>query len=174
GLCRGRRRGADARCPTRERSVPGRGWRALMTGDELVERFEAGTLPESCFGHAEHVQAAWVYLRRHPFLEASARFRAGLQEFASRLGKADRYHETITWAYLVLIHERLQRLREHPSWEQFAAANRDLLDWKSSILARYYRPETLGSPLARRIFLFPDNLPVAADPSSAGGQRGTG
>jgi hypothetical protein len=124
----------------------------------LVERLEAGTLPESCFRHTEHVRAAWVYLRRHPFLDAVARFRAALREFAGRLGKADRFHETITWAYLVLIHERLHRSEHQQSWEQFAAANTDLLDWNRSVLTRYYRAETLRSALARRVFLLPDNL----------------
>jgi hypothetical protein len=130
-----------------------------MTDDELVRRFEAGTLPESSFRHVDHVHTAWLYLQELPLLEAIARFQTGLREFAARLGKADRYHETITWAYLVLIHERLQRIDCRHNWEQFAAANADLLDWKSSVLSRYYRGETLRSKLARRVFLLPDNLP---------------
>jgi hypothetical protein len=129
-----------------------------MTGEELVRQFEAGTLPESDFRHVDHIHVAWVYLQEHPLLEAIARFRIGLREFAGRLGKTARFHETITWAYLVLVHERL-RQSDHPhSWQQFAAANADLLDWKCSILRRYYLDETLSSDLARRIFLLPDNL----------------
>lgn len=129
-----------------------------MTSDELVRRFEMGTLPESSFRHVEHIHIAWLYLQEFPYLEAIARFQTGLREFASRLGKANRYHETITWAYLVLIYERVQRMNGRHSWEQFAAANADLLDWKSSVLSRYYRGETLRSELARRVFLLPDNL----------------
>jgi hypothetical protein len=41
-------------------------------------------------------------------------------------------------------------------WEEFAARNPDLLEWKDGILGRYYRQETLKSELARSIFLFPD------------------
>lgn len=37
-------------------------------------------------------------------------------------------------------------------------AHADLFDWKNSILLRYYRPETLHSDLARRIFLMPDRF----------------
>src|SRR5262249_22934763 len=137
-----------------------------MTDSELLERFEAGTLPESCFRHVQHVRVAWLYLRNHPFLQAVARFRTALREFAARLGKADRFHETITWAYLVLVHERLHRIGSQRSWDKFAAANADLLDWNNSILTHYYRPETLRSPLARRIFLLPDNL-QPAEPRTA-------
>jgi len=55
----------------------------------------------------------------------------------------------------VLIHERIRR-DPAQSWDDFVAANGDLLRWNPSILDDYYRPETLSSPLARSIFVFPD------------------
>ena len=33
-----------------------------MTTEELLDQFEAGTLPAEGFHHAQHVQAAWGYL----------------------------------------------------------------------------------------------------------------
>jgi hypothetical protein len=42
------------------------------------------------------------------------------------------------------------------SWEDFCRDNPDVLTWRPSILDRYYRPETLGSDLARRVFVLPD------------------
>ena len=42
-----------------------------------------------------------------PPLDALARFTAGLQRFATFHGHPGLYHETITWAYLFLIHERM-------------------------------------------------------------------
>jgi hypothetical protein len=36
--------------------------------------------------------------------------------------------------------------------------NTDLLCWDDNILEKYYRPETLASELAKRVFLFPDKL----------------
>ena len=65
------------------------------------------------------------------------------------------YHETITWAYVALIHERVER-RPAAHWEEFCRLNPDLLSWRPSILDRYYRPETLASDLARRVFVLPD------------------
>jgi hypothetical protein len=32
----------------------------------------------------------------------------------------------------------------------------DLLTWRPSVLDEYYTPETIGSDLARRVFLLPD------------------
>jgi hypothetical protein len=121
----------------------------------FVRAFEAGTLAPEAFHHSEHVRLAWLYLREHAPPLALARFTDGLRRYATLQGKPDRYHETITWAYLLLIHERMARGAE-ATWDQFAAANPDLLRWKPSILDGYYRPETLASPLARRVFLLPD------------------
>ena len=89
------------------------------------------------------------------------RFCAALQRFATAQGKPHLYHETITWAYLFLIRERMLRVERRQTWEDFAAANQDLLIWergKSGILSRYYRPETLGSSDARSAFLLPDKF----------------
>ena len=42
------------------------------------------------------------------------------------------------------------------NWEDFAASNMDLLQWKGGVLSRYYDEATLESDLAREVFLFPD------------------
>ena len=65
------------------------------------------------------------------------------------------YHETITWSLLLLIHERSRR-EPAISWEQFASRNSDLLTWRPSPLDRYYRPGTLASEFARRVFVLPE------------------
>jgi hypothetical protein len=127
-----------------------------LTDDDFVARFEDCTLPNSAFHHRDHVRLAWIYLRRHPPLEALARFAAGLRRFATANGHPGLYHETITWAFLLLIRERMERGGAGGTWEDLARANPDLLAWKPSILDRYYRPETLGSELARRVFVMPD------------------
>ena len=125
-----------------------------MTDDELIGYFEAAQEPPGGFHHREHVRVAWIYLRRDAMPVALDRFRAGLRRFAEAHGKPERYHETITTAYVLLIAERMQ---ETPaSWETFAEAHPDLLGWSPSILDRYYTPETLKSERARREFVAPD------------------
>jgi hypothetical protein len=123
-----------------------------MNDRELVERFEACTLDS--FHHADHVHVAWCYLRQLPFAAAAERFTTALRRFAANAGRPELYHETITWAYLVLIRERMSR-GEQEDFETFRADNPDLFTWKPSILDRYYAPEVLGSDLAKRAFLLP-------------------
>jgi hypothetical protein len=99
---------------------------------------------------------AFLYLNRYPALEALARFSSSLARFAAANGKPGLYNETVTWAFLLLIRERMARAGVPQTWPQFAADNVDLMSWKDNVLKRYYRDETLKSELARKTFLLPD------------------
>ncbi len=127
-----------------------------MTDDEFIASFEDGSLAAENFHHADHVKIAFLYLSRYPALEALQRFSISLANFAAANGKAGLYHETITWAFVLLIRERMARAGGRQTWSEFAAGNPDLLNWKDNILKKYYRSETLSSDLARTSFLFPD------------------
>jgi hypothetical protein len=127
-----------------------------MDDKDFIRRFEECTLPGSEFHHRDHVRLAWLYLREHPPLSALTRFTEGLKRYAAANGHDGLYHETITWAYLLLIRERTARDGAGETFEEFAAENPDLLTWRPSILASYYREETLASELARRVFVMPD------------------
>lgn len=98
-----------------------------------------------------------MFVQKYGMPGALAEFTAAIKRFADAKGATGLYHETITWAFLLLIAERQAR---HPAvtWEQFASANPDLLVWKPSILERYYSNELLASDLARRTFLMPDRI----------------
>ncbi len=127
-----------------------------MTGDELIKQFEDGATPAGTFHHADHVRLAFEYLRRYSVLEALQRFSDALKRFAAAQGKAQLYHETITWAYLLLIRERIARAGRSQTWQEFADRNPDLLIWKGGVLGTLYRQETLDSDLARHTFVLPD------------------
>ena len=133
-----------------------------MNDNEFLAAFEDCSLQNANFHHADHVRMAFIYLRRYPPAEALQRFADSLKRFAAFHGKPDRYHETITWAFLLLIRERLARQSasdtDIPEWERFAAQNPDLLNWKNNVLKQYYTEETLASDLARKTFVFPDRL----------------
>lgn len=122
----------------------------------LVAAFEARTAPNAGFHHADHVRVAWVYLGRLPLLAAAGRFVANLKRFAAAHGKPQLYHETITLAYLLLIHDRIVTRGRGRSWSEFAGANPDLLSWRPSILDRYYSSTRLESQVARDTFVWPD------------------
>lgn len=126
-----------------------------MQDEQFIAEFQAGTLEP--FHHLDHVRMAWLYLQRAGVLAAIANFTADLKNFAAAKGQPNLYHETITWGYLLLIHERMAQ-RPAQDWAAFAAGNPELLTWEQSILRKYYRAETLASDRARRMFVFPDNL----------------
>ncbi len=124
---------------------------------ELLDRFVDTTLPADQFHHRQHVQVAWLFVRNHGMPAALAEFSAAIKRFADAKGAAGLYHETITWAFLLLIADRQARAPVD-TWEDFEAANPDLLTWKPSILSRYYSRELLASDLAKRTFLMPDKI----------------
>jgi len=128
----------------------------MTTGDELIKQFEDGTTPADTFHHADHVRLGFEYLCRYAALEALEKFSAALKRFAAAQGKPQLYHETITWAYLLLIRERMAGAGGSQTWEEFAERNPDLLIWKGGVLATLYRQETLDSELARHTFVLPD------------------
>jgi hypothetical protein len=130
--------------------------RPELTDEQRIAQFESAAISPDSFHHADHVRLAFAYLRQYPLLEALEKFPTALRRFATHHGKPNLYHQTITWAYIFLIHERLSRAPRQQTWEEFAEANPDLLTWKSGILTKYYADETLQSDLAKRVFIFPD------------------
>ena len=131
---------------------------ALMNDEEFIAGFEACTLPAEGFHHEQHVRVVWLYLRRYPVLETIMKFSESLKRFATANGKPNLYHETITWAYVFLIHERIKRNGQEQNWQEFVETNADLFDWKDNILKSYYHEETIRSDFARRTFVFPDRF----------------
>ena len=129
-----------------------------MSDEEFINQFETCTFPAASFHHREHAKVVWFYLQRSSVLETLARFSDNLKRFAAANGKANRYHETITWSYVFLINERMERNGKGSGWDNFAKNNADLLSWKSNILKSYYSEQTLSSELARKTFVFPEKF----------------
>jgi hypothetical protein len=124
-----------------------------MTDDELIAALEDTTLPETRFDHTAHLRTAYLLLRRDGFPSAIARMSSALKRYAASKGKADRYHETITVAYLALVQQHMAMRGDADGWPHFARANPELFDRR--LLQHYYRDETLRSDLARRTFVMP-------------------
>jgi len=123
----------------------------------LLDSFIDTTLPADQFHHEQHMHVAWLFVRTHGMPAALGEFATAIKRFADAKGASGLYHQTITWTFLLLIAEREAR-QPAASWEAFAHANGDLLQWKPSILDRYYSKELLASDLARRTFVMPDRV----------------
>ena len=135
----------------------------MLADEELLRGFETASLPDAAFRHRDHVRVAWMFVKRHGLPDALGEFSQALQRFAAAKGSPQLYHETITWAFLLLIGDRLARTPA-ATWAEFAARNADLLTWKPSVLDRYYQSETLWSDLARRTFVWPDKQGLQSTP----------
>ena len=121
-----------------------------MNDAQFLEALESCRLAPDLFSHREHVRAAFLYLERLPFGAAIDRMRATLQRYCAALGRADRYHETLTVAFMCLVNAHRQRAG-YGDWSEFARLNPELFD--SGVLGQYYEPATLASPLARTTFV---------------------
>jgi hypothetical protein len=128
-----------------------------VTRDDLAfaRAFARGALPSGDFSHRGHLRVAWVYLRQRPFARAALCFGRHLRRYAGSLGAAGKYHETLTWAYLVLINERLQAAPPGESFEGFLERCPELADPKGGLIGRYYDKAQLASPSARQAFVLP-------------------
>jgi len=126
----------------------------IATMTDLIENFERGKLEQ--FHHSDHVRMAFEYLCHYPALEALGRVSDAIRRFAAAQGKPNLYHETITWAYVLIIRQRMAESANPRGWNEFARNNPDLFVWKKGILSRYYSEELLNSDLARKVFIFPD------------------
>jgi hypothetical protein len=141
-----------------------------MRDDDLLARFEALQIEPRDFGHAEHVRLAYAMLADlGDFGEAAVRYRRALRAFAAHVGAAGKYHETLTWAYLALVHEQMFELyrergvdpgdrvaRQSVTSLELLARFPDLADHRAGALARYYDVKAIAaSPTARAVFVLP-------------------
>ena len=127
-----------------------------MSNLDLILQFEADSWPGE-FHHVDHVRLAFAYLSEYPPLEALDKFCMALKRYAAARGKAQRFHETITYSLFFLIRERMARANAY-DWGAFEQRNPDLFEWKNGVLSRYYERSTLDSELARSVFVLPDKL----------------
>ena len=132
-----------------------------MTCEELIAALEDCSLPAPSFNHRAHLQAGFAYLQMHGYAGALGAMARSLRRFAAHHGKQGLYHETITAAFLALIHERMAEdlfadggSDPHAlDWDSFAARHPGLFD--GALLMRYYSKDVLRTDLARRCFVLP-------------------
>jgi hypothetical protein len=122
----------------------------MTSGDDVTAAFEAGETAGADFPHEAHVLVAWTLAHRHPRGDAYQRLATGIRAMATRSGRPEAFHETITRAWFELI------------------ADTPVLDDASvlfdrGLLRRYYSPERVGtsgsSPTWRRSRQRPPSRP---------------
>lgn len=135
---------------------------APLGADDMLRAFENCTLDPAQFTHRQHLSVAWTYLQRYGFPQGAVMFRERLQAYVASVGAAAKYHETITWAYIVLMNEELC-LNSYPgeSFDDMIQRRPDLLDHRGGAIARSYSRLELDQPAARRVFILPKRAECA-------------
>ena len=126
-----------------------------MNDAMLIEKFEQLQLSPDDFHHDTHIRLAWAYLNKVSLPEALIKIRDGINAFAELHNVPDLYHETITFAFVILINER-RASQKNLSWPEFQQENSDLFKWKPSILNHYYSEALLNSSAAKSRLVLPD------------------
>jgi hypothetical protein len=109
------------------------------------------------FGHREHLELAWTYLRLYPIEEAESVMTAAIRHIAQRHGAEQKYHQTITRAWLQFVAVHMQRWGAE-SFEEFIERNPELLDGK--LVEHFYSRELIFSDCARAVWVDPDLRPL--------------
>lgn len=113
------------------------------------------------FGHREHLELAWNYLDRYPLAVAKRAMASAIRRIAAEHGAADKYHETLTlaWVHLVAVHRERWPAS---TFGEFIGRNPQLLD--SHLLDGHYSSDVLWRGGARAAWTEPDlrTLPVLA------------
>ncbi|HEY2014387.1 MAG TPA: hypothetical protein VGH38_12845 [Bryobacteraceae bacterium] len=129
-----------------------------LTDEEFIAELENCRLPNESFRHRDHLRLAWIYLRRHGKIGAPSRIAQSIRRYATHHGKPERYHETITQAWLVLMSDACAGAAEGSTFECVLAAFPPLLE--KDLLAKFYSRELLQSDAARASFVAPDLAPL--------------
>jgi hypothetical protein len=111
------------------------------------------------FGHREHLELAWIYLDRYSIDEAGEAMVAAIRHIAQLHDADDKYHETMTraWLHFVAVHN--QRWGAG-NFDNFIARNSALLD--SRLVENFYSRELIFSEQARASWTAPDLRPLPA------------
>jgi len=125
-----------------------------LDDDGLVEQFESCRLPASRFHHADHIRLAWILLGKMSEQEATDRIVAAIRRFAAHNGISEKYHHTITLAWMRLVAAARRATPEAQDFESFAAQHAELFDVKA--LTRFYSAEQLSSSGARAGWIEPN------------------
>lgn len=126
---------------------------ASLCDEAFLAAVERAAISPQAFNHAAHVRAAFLLLSvEQEFAPALQRMSAALKAITRKAGVPDKYHETITVAFMALVHARMAE-SAHGDWRTFARAHPDLLN--TNPLVGIYTSEQLANPLARRVFVLP-------------------
>jgi hypothetical protein len=135
----------------------------MGTDDEieaLVRSFEDGSLPRAGWTHRAHLTVALWYLHSHPRGEATRLIRDGIRRYNERHGNTKGYHETVTLAWVAVVHGFLREQGDGVPLPVLSARLLECCGDPGFSLLRFYTRNVLMSDEARRVWVPPDKEPI--------------
>ena len=129
-----------------------------LTDLEFSNAFKNATLDPKLFNHEAHLRLAWIYIDRDGIEEAITQVCSQITNYATSLGAANKYNETVTIAavravYHFYLKSKSDNFRDFI--EEFPRLKNNFKD----LLAQHYGIDIFNSEVAKCSFLEPDLLP---------------
>src|ERR1700741_4084003 len=127
-----------------------------MNTQEFIRSFEDLSIDPSVFDHQHHVLMTWHYLNFYPFEVAEQKIFSGLTNLTRHLGVYDtKYHQTITYAYVKLIHSAIKK-DPNRNWETFKNNNPNVFKPVRELMKEHYSFDVFESNEAKLYKMDPD------------------
>ena len=134
---------------------------------EFAAILSAITGPTGQFRHRQHINLAFVAVRRYGMPEATGKICTWIRHIAAYERAPQKYHQTVSRAWVEIVAHHVGADPDCADFDLFAGRNPALLDKR--LLSRHYRSATLASGPARDGWAEPDLMPF---PWSASGTAG--
>jgi hypothetical protein len=131
---------------------------SAWSDQDFLRAFENLSFPAELFHHREHIRVAWLYLKSNDASRAAELMSEGIRRFANHHGATQKYHHTLTLAWMRLVAAALVETPEGHAFERFLSEHQELKD--TNLLAKYYSKELLQSAGARESWVEPDLQPL--------------
>lgn len=126
---------------------------------QYLEMFESFQINPAEFHHREHLRIAYVLIIKYGVEEAFSRIKSDILGFLDHLGVGNgKYHETLTYAWLLLLHHSMQISECASNFELFIQKNDMLLN--PSLVDSHYSKALLTSSGAKKHFVSPDLISI--------------
>jgi hypothetical protein len=131
---------------------------SAWSDEDFLRAFEDLSFPVGQFHHREHIRVAWLYLKSSDATRAAELMAVGIVRFANHHGATQKYHHTMTLAWIRLVAAALVETPEGYGFRMFLAEHSELGD--KDLLKKYYSPELLQTATAREGWVEPDLQPL--------------
>jgi hypothetical protein len=131
---------------------------SYLNDDDFILAFERCEIPGEHFHHADHLRLARLYVDRFGPEVAEWCMLKGIRKFAEHHGATQKFHYTMTVAWLRLVAFERGTDRAADAFEPWVARHQSLL--RRDLLSEHYSKDCLDSQAARGRWVEPDLRPI--------------